>query len=1122
MSQCLRCSKLCEPTTVFCEECRSLLRTQLRQRPSLYASQQATSSSYDDPPTLAEHISVQGDPLERITSPLASNRVNELPQPQALVAQPDIVEQAVTRLSEAAHLIEQGEDLGKNDRKARLYSRASRLSPIVDISADIRRESTPLPQISSTVENNGNSPSRVDSGSAIPDYWPWFDEGTEDKENDIWADRTDPLISRHVPTGAESASIEEEDMRRALAEGISTSRFPIPSVRLHSSRLRVTFIILVIFALMALIADGILLNVAFNHSQHNNPTTNGFPTLTLSSNTASVGSTVQVTLTQFAPLTRVALTHDIQEPMPINGTSFVTTNLRGTARFSLGIDPTWGPGFHLLVAEAVSTHATASATLQITGEGPTPPPHLLLDPAPLAMGADFVGANTIRAFTLANGGGGSISWSANSNRSWLLVAPSQGVFSQHQVISLAVQRIGLTPGDYSGSITISSNVSPPEHLAVEMTVRALPPGPALAVSPALLSFSATDGEPTLTSQTLTISNPGTRPLQWALASVQGLSCPWLQVTPTTGSVLPGASESLSVNVQSHCVLPGASTGTLTFTAPGAIDSSQAVNVSLVVQPRCGLVTSTGTLAYTVVAGQNTLATQSVNMNATASCAGTPLAWTASSTASWVTVTPGSGQLQGTASTVVTVSVNAAGLGHGSHAADLSFAFGASTLSIMVQVNVQAAPPTAPILGASPLNLNFSAIQGQPGPTGQVVTLTNNGQSALTWHATAQPLASCWLCVSPQGGTIAPGQSSQVTITVNTTALTPGTYVGQITLMGLDAQGTPAPGSPQTVLVNLLVQPPCTVSPPSASALAFRAVQGATNTPAPQTVTLAATGSCVWPLNWTSRVAPTASWLTLTPASGTIGSTGQAGTLLVTADSSGLAAGTYSTNVTVAARDANNVAVAGSTHTFTVALTVQPACVLLPPTPATLAFSLPQGQVSATAQHVQVSESGTCGRPVTWKAATKRAWLLPQATGADSGGGSTLGVTATAAKLLPGTYPGTITITATDATGATSVQTVSVTLTVTGWTISGTVTACADQTCATPQPFAGATVMAVNGSTTIATTTTDASGTYSFSNMARGTYTLKVAGTLGGTHYVGTLPLALTGNALNANIQAFPG
>ena len=85
MSQCLRCSKLCDPTAVFCEECRSLLRYQLQQGPHLYASQEATSSTSDDPPTLPEHLSVQGDPLERITTPLPSNRVDDLTQPLALV-----------------------------------------------------------------------------------------------------------------------------------------------------------------------------------------------------------------------------------------------------------------------------------------------------------------------------------------------------------------------------------------------------------------------------------------------------------------------------------------------------------------------------------------------------------------------------------------------------------------------------------------------------------------------------------------------------------------------------------------------------------------------------------------------------------------------------------------------------------------------------------------------------------------------------------------------------------------------------------------------------------------------------------------------------------------------------
>ena len=145
----------------------------------MYASQHATSSSSDDPPTLPEHLGVQGDPLERITSPLPSNRVNELAEPPALTAQPDLIEQAVTRLNEAAHLIEQEEDQNKNDRKPRLYSRASRLSPIVDISADIRRESTPLPKIPSTAESTSNS-SLVDSDSALPDYWPWLEEDAEE------------------------------------------------------------------------------------------------------------------------------------------------------------------------------------------------------------------------------------------------------------------------------------------------------------------------------------------------------------------------------------------------------------------------------------------------------------------------------------------------------------------------------------------------------------------------------------------------------------------------------------------------------------------------------------------------------------------------------------------------------------------------------------------------------------------------------------------------------------------------------------------------------------------------------------------------------------------------------
>ena len=419
--------------------------------------------------------------------------------------------------------------------------------------------------------------------------------------------------------------------------------------------------------------------------------------------------------------------------------------------------------------------------------------------------------------------------------------------------------------------------------------------------------------------------------------------------------------------------PGAYTGTLLFTANGAIDSSQAVNVSVVVQPHCGLVTSTGFLAFTVVAGQNTLANQSLSLNATASCAGTPTPWSYSSTASWLSITPGSGQLKGTVSSIVTASVNAGGLAPSTkpYYADLSFVFGQSTLTVMAQLIVQVAPPSAaPIMSASPLSLNFSNIQGQSNPTGQVVTITNNGHSALSWHVTATPLPSfVWLAASPSGGTIAPGQSGQVTINVNTAQLTPGNYVGQITLNGIDAKGNLAPGSPQIIVVNLVMQPPCTLSPPSSSALSFSAAQGASANPVAQTVMFTGTGSCVWPLSWKTTVAPAASWLTQTSSSGTIGGTGQSGSLGVNANITGLVARTYSTTVTITASDAGNVNVQGSTQTFTVTLTVLPPCVLSTPSPAALTFSLAQGQATSTALNVALSETGTCARPVTWQAST---------------------------------------------------------------------------------------------------------------------------------------------------------
>jgi hypothetical protein len=933
---------------------------------------------------------------------------------------------------------------------------------------------------------------------------------------------------RLLQMGLEDFPLEEVPESQSGVQR-STPRITVLPARMplrDRRRFRQIALLVATLVLVALLVTPLLL---FRYSSTGGA--GGFPTLTLSSNPAKVGDKVLFTLRNVTPSTSVFLTHDNQEPILVNGNPSITTDSQGSARFSLIIDKKWGSGFHLVVAEDVATRNTASADLQIIGQGstPLPPPHLLIDSSSIHMGAGVVGANTIRTINLLNSGGGSIIWSASSNQPWLLISPSQGIFSQSETISLAVQRVGLKPGDYTGNITISTNVGPHQHIAVDMIVRPLPQNasPVLALPPALLSFVTTDGDQKRNTQSLTISNPGSRPLNWSLDTVQGVTCNWLGVTPPTGTVPPGATESLTVAVQSQCLLPGTYIGTLKFIANGAIDSAQAVNVSLTVQPHCGLVTSNGYLAFTVVQGQDKVSNQTLSLNTTANCAGAPIRWNSSSTVPWLTTSPEKGQLKGSANSLVHIRVNTKSLTPGVHSGDIFFITGHSTLTVTVELTVQAAPPlVSPIMGASPLSLNFSSIQGQSNPTGQVVTITNNGPSVLNWHVSPQAFPPSWLGASSVGGRIAPGQSGQVIISSNTARLTPGNYAGQITLNGMDAEGNLAPGSPQVIAVNLVVQPPCTISPPSSSVLSFSAVQGATANPASQTVMFTAWGGCEWPVAWRTSVTSKASWLTLASSGATVKGTGQSGTVVVNASIAGLLAGNYSSQVTISASDASGVAVQGSTQTFTVTLTILLPCVLSPPSPASLAVSLVQGQATSTALNVALGESGTCARPVTWQASTGNTWLaLTAPSGTDSGTGSSVGVNASAANLLPGTYTGAITITATDSTGSAvgSAQSVAVALKVTGFTISGTVIACPNQTCATPQPLAGATVTVISGSTTVATTTADASGTYGFTNMALGSYTITVAGyDASNTHYVGSLALTPTGNVFNTTIQALPG
>lgn len=1080
------------------------------------------------------------DIVERQTAPhlaAPSDSSSHLFQGSPYSEQANRIEQTLHRLSDAARRIAAAEP---GDRRK---PKVSRLSPMQDISGEIQRHSTPMRQVESqrafSVEN-------VQEGEdlGLPDFWPWLSDSGE-IEAEGWLGHTDPLVARRFPDSTEAARIEAEDMQRIAAEGLATYSPPVP--RKRPSRIRVAFASLVVLAILALTIDSILVSVAFLNKRPTPSIPNGPPTLTLSATNVTYGQNIILHIRHFSSSSNVYLTHDVEEAITLNPSnatvgptrSMIRVDASGNADVSMFIESTWDPGFHTIEAEDIQTRYTASTSLHIDNAGPTRPPHLVVDDLAIDLGAATVGANSIRPLRMHNAGSGSIVWSASSNQPWLLLAPNQGTFSDEQTISVGGERANLKPGNYNGTITVSSNVSQSVNVQVTMTVRALPPnpGPVLQVTPPVLSYTAVDGGASPASQYLVIGNPGSQPMHWSLANNTpptqsqgsflnslGSSVNWLNTDQSSGTVAPRATSIVKVNVQSKSLLPGAYTDTLVFSADqNAINSPQNVNISLTVQPACSLQVSSNALLFTAVKGQNNPNNQAVSLSASSSC-GTATSWSATSSAPWLTITPGSGQLKGVTSSTVAVSVNIASLASGNYNGVVTLITARSTQAVQVQLAVQPPPPPgAPVLSVSPMNLNYSVTQGPSNPPGQVVSITNTGGSTLNWRDTVSLTgtggATLGLSAAPGGGAIAPGATGQLIVSAKTFKVAAGTYNGTITIVGLDSNNNQISGSPQVVNVTVNIQPPCTITPPTSGSLAFTATQGSGD-PAPQTLSLSATGNCAWPVGWHASGAP--GWLGLSPASGSFSANGQSASISLAPTIASLAPSVYNATISVGATDSSNQQLLGSPQSFTVSLTVQAPCTLQPP--PNLTISVPEGQTSSP-QSLGISESGACARPVSWSVASSDPWMvLAPTSGRDNGSGGSVGVSANASGMQPGTYSGTVTLSATGS-GGTPVQggsqTVAVALTVTGFIVSGTVNACADSTCNSPSPLSGANVTLTDSAGTQHTTTADGSGNYSFGNIMLGSTTIKASGSdAANTNYSASSSINVSGDQ-TVTINATP-
>jgi Viral BACON domain len=413
-------------------------------------------------------------------------------------------------------------------------------------------------------------------------------------------------------------------------------------------------------------------------------------------------------------------------------------------------------------------------------------------------------------------------------------------------------------------------------LQKSITVTAAAPTPTIGVSPASLSFSYQSGGTSPAAQSFAVSSSGS-----ALSYTIATSATWLSATPASGTT-PG-NVSVSVNPQS--LSAGTYTGTVTITSSGASNSPKTVPVTLTVTTAASptLTVSPLSLSFSYQTGGATPVAQPVSLSSSAA-----INYTVTTSAAWLNATPASGSTPGSLS----VSVNPSGLAAGNYNGTITVtAAGASNSpqKIAVSLAVSSASSGNPSLNVAPSSLSFTYPSGSTTAGMQNLAITSTG-SAL--QITAAASGGNWLTVTPNNG----ATPATVKVSANPTGLAAGTYNGTITITS-----TGAANNPQTVPVKLVVTGTGGGGTGRLRTWPSRGVyfdyQTGQGDPAPRNVRVLSSGS---PLTYTAAVHG-GNWLSVSPSGGTT-----PGTLGVSVDATGLASGTYTATIKIAAQGASGI------------------------------------------------------------------------------------------------------------------------------------------------------------------------------------------------------------------------
>jgi hypothetical protein len=406
---------------------------------------------------------------------------------------------------------------------------------------------------------------------------------------------------------------------------------------------------------------------------------------------------------------------------------------------------------------------------------------------------------------------------------------------------------------------------------------------------------------------------------------------------------------------------------------------------------------------------------------------TAINWTATKSQSWVTLSLANGTLQPGASTTVAVSINSNAnslpASQTPYTGTVNFTNttngnGNTTRSVNLTVNAPATLSVTPAGG-----LTSSGNSGGPfSPSNINYTISNTGNASLGWIATP---SIDWLTVSNTSGNLNPGQSTIVTVSINSLAnvLSPNNYTGYVYFHNL-INGI----GDATKTVSLTVNAAGSLSVSPAGGWSSSGAQGGPFTPSSYSYTLSNPGTTA--INWTA--AKSQSWVTLSLASGTLQPNGGAATVTVSINSNAnsLAASQTPYTDTVSFTNTSN---GTGNASRSVNLTVNAAGSLsVSPAGGWSSSGAQGGPFTPSSYTYTLSNPGTTA--INWTAAKSQSWVtLSLASGTLQPNGGTATVTVSinsnANSLSASQTPYTDTVSFTNTSNGTGNASRSVSLTV---------------------------------------------------------------------------------------------